>query len=396
MRKANVLILGSGGREHALAWALSRSPGLKKLYAAPGSAGMAALAKPVHIGPLDFAPLESFCHDHCIDLVVVGPEAPLAGGVADALEERGIRVFGPRAAAARLEASKAFAKGFMARHAIPTARHQAFSSFEGARSALPSFGASVVVKADGLAAGKGVRICESRQEAEEALSEFMVKKIHSSAGNAVVLEERLQGREATMMAFCDGRSYRLLPPSQDHKRLLDSDRGPNTGGMGVFAPTPAMTPDLLARIRLEVFDRALSGLQADRLDYRGILYAGLMLTKDGPKVLEFNVRFGDPETQAVLPLLETDLLDLLLATVHGKLSRTDLRWRKASSVCVVLASEGYPEKPKIGRLIEGLDAPMPEGIVFHAGTRKESGGWRTAGGRVLGVTAVAPSLEEAR
>lgn len=394
----NVLLVGSGGREHALAWALRKSPRVEKLYAAPGSAGMASLAEPAAIDPLDFPKLASFCREKSIGLAVVGPEAPLAAGIADALEAAGIRVFGPDKACARLEASKSFAKSFMERHSIPTARHAVHDDPASALKGLEDFPLPVVVKADGLAAGKGVRVCSTRREAESAVSDFMFLRVCADAGRRVVLEEFLEGREATLMAFCDGRTLRELPAGQDHKRLEDGDRGPNTGGMGVFAPTPSLTPDLLERVRREVFERVAAGLAAERLRYRGILYCGLMLTQEGPKVLEFNARFGDPETQAVLPLLETDLLDLMEACLEQRLERVRISVKKASCVCVVLASEGYPERPATGREISGLDDfPAEEGLfAFHSGTRREGGRWLTAGGRVLSVSAVCETLEAAR
>ena len=390
-----VLLVGSGGREHALAWALRRSPRLKELFALPGSDAIAALARPVAGDPLDAEGVAGTCRELSVDLVVVGPEAPLAAGLGDALRARGIPVFGPGRAAARLESSKTFAKSFMERHGIPTARSASFGDPARAREASSRFGFPVVMKADGLAAGKGVRICRDAREAASAIEDFMTLGRLGDSGRTVVLEEFLHGTETTLMGFCDGRSFLALPPSSDHKRLLDGDLGPNTGGMGVLAPTPEATPGLLRRAEKEVVARVLAGLSADGLDYRGILYCGLMLTASGPRVLEFNARFGDPETQAVLPLLTGDLLDLLESSALGDLSGRSVTW-KGASACVVLASQGYPDAPVTGRPIEGLDGVPEDALVFHAGTRRDGSLWKTAGGRVLGVTGLGDSLEQAR
>ena len=392
----NVLLVGSGGREHALAWKLAQSRKLTRLFAAPGSPGIGEYADCVPIAADDHAGLLRFCAESRIAFAVIGPEAPLAAGLADALWAAGVPVFGPKQAAARLESSKAFAKDFMARHGVPAARSAVFTDPAEALKALPAFGLPVVVKADGLAAGKGVRVCATAAEADAAVADFMEGDALGGAGKTLLLEEFLVGRETTLMGFCDGISFLALPPSSDHKRLLDDDKGPNTGGMGVIAPTPEVTPEVLERIRREVTDKVLLGLQADKIDYRGILYCGIILTAAGPKVLEFNVRFGDPETQAVLPLLGSDLLDLMDATVRGNLSRRRLRWSGAS-VTVVLASEGYPGAPRSGRTISGLETETPPDVfLFHAGIKSEQGVWKTAGGRVLGVTAAGGSVAEAR
>jgi len=391
-----VLLIGSGGREHALAWKLTKSRRLSKLYAAPGSAAIRSLAEQAPCSAEDFRSVVGFCASRGIDLVAVGPEAPLAAGLADALRHEGVLVFGPGQAAARLESSKSFAKDFMRRHGIPSAASKTFSDLESARASCHEFGFPVAVKADGLAAGKGVRICRDRGEALAALDAFMKDGLLGESGRTVVVEEFLTGQEMTLMGFCDGETFLSLPPCSDHKRLLDGDLGPNTGGMGVVAPTPGVGTDLLERIRGSVVDRTLAGLRADRLSYCGILYCGLMLTPAGPRVLEFNVRFGDPETQAVLPLMDGDLLELMEAAGRGTLSRHSAPWRGAG-VCVVLASEGYPENPRTGRPISGLDAAAgPDSLVFHAGTSLEDGTWNTRGGRVLGVTGLGQTLEEAR
>ncbi|MFA6093820.1 MAG: phosphoribosylamine--glycine ligase [Elusimicrobiota bacterium] len=395
----NVLLIGSGGREHCLAWALRRSPRLTRLYAAPGSQGMTPLAENAAVDPFDPAALAAFCKERAVGLVVIGPEAPLAAGISDALTAAGVRVFGPNKACASLEASKSRAKEFMRRHEIPTARFAVCSTLQEALAALPSFGPCVVVKADGLAAGKGVIVCRQKGEAESALRAIMKDRVHGDAGRLVVLEELLEGREATLMALLDGKRYLLLPSSQDHKRLSDADQGPNTGGMGAVSPAPSLSPALLAQARREIFDRALAGLQSEGLDYRGVLYAGIMLTPQGPKLLEFNARFGDPETQAVLPLLDEDLLSLLEAAADGRLPERELKVRPGASVCVVLASGGYPEKSSAPETIQGLSpcAQEEDGPwVFHAGTRREKEIWLAGGGRVLGVTALGPNQEEAR
>lgn len=386
-----VLLLGAGGREHALAWALAKSPRLTKLWAAPGSDGIGALAQCVNIDPLDPTAVSAFCVERQINLLVVGPEAPLAAGVADAVRAAGIAVFGPGRAAARLESSKSFAKDFMLRHGLPTARARVGDAAK-ALSAVREFGGRCVVKADGLAAGKGVIVCASLPEAEAA-----VKTIAATvAGSALLVEELLTGPEISMMAMLDGKSYALLPASQDHKRLLEGGLGPNTGGMGALCPAP-IEPALLASIRASIFDRALAGLAHDGLDYRGVLYAGLMLTPEGPKVLEFNARLGDPEAQAVLPLLDADFLKLCLDCAQGALHGDTLKARAGASVAVVIAAEGYPETPKPGAEItpefaDGLD----DILLFHAGTKKKGPRWFAAGGRVLNVVGLGRDLASAR
>ncbi len=393
----NVLLIGSGGREHALAWKLAQSPRLVRLYAAPGSDALAQYAERVDIRADDAPALSAFCKEKVVDLVVVGPEDPLAAGLADALRRAGALVFGPGRSAARLEASKSFAKDFMSRHGVPTARWETHEDPREAKRALDHFPGGVVVKADGLAAGKGVRVCRSRAEAEAALDDILVKRAHGAAGASVVLEELLEGPEVSLMGFCDGKRFLPLSPASDHKRLLDGDQGPNTGGMGVTAPTPHLADAELPHLLKAVVARVLAGLGVDGLEYRGLLYCGLMLTETGPKVLEFNCRFGDPETQAVLPLLDADLLTLCELTAKGALPAEAPGWHGAA-VTVVLASEGYPAAPVAGRQITGLAeaASRPGVLVFHAGTTREEGIWRTSGGRVLGVTGVGADLLEAR
>jgi phosphoribosylamine--glycine ligase len=389
------LLLGSGGREHALAWKLAQSPRLKNLFAAPGSDAMAAWAQNLPIDPADPRAVVQAARDCHAKLVFIGPEAPLAAGVADALREAGIAVFGPGQAVARLESSKVFAKEFMDRHQIPTARWEAFTDSRPARGVVEAMSPPLVVKADGLAAGKGVVVCRSANEALGAVADFMERGTMGAAGRKIVVESCLQGPELSVLAFCDGSQLRLLPFSRDHKRLQDDDQGPNTGGMGAYAPVEldAGTYEAVQR----VLDRVLAGLQAEAMDYRGLLYVGLMLTAEGPKVLEFNCRFGDPETQALLPLLESDLLELALACAEGKLGSAPLRFKSGVCLTVTLASGGYPVSPAAGKPIAGLDAPSPEGVlIFHSGTRKAGGQWVTAGGRVLSVTALGHDVAEAR
>ncbi len=374
-----------------MAWALAKSPRLLKLWAAPGSDGMGTLAEGVPLDPLDPKAVRAFCVENGVELLVVGPEAPLAAGVADAVRAAAIPVFGPDQAGARLESSKAFAKDFMLRHRLPTARARVGGTPE-ALAAIREFGGRCAVKADGLAAGKGVIICATLPEAEAAVKTLAA----TGAGSTLLVEELLTGPEISMMALLDGKTYALLPASQDHKRLLDDDLGPNTGGMGALCPVP-LDAELLAQVRAEVFDRALQGLAADGLDYRGVLYAGLMLTPDGPKVLEFNARLGDPEAQAVLPLLDADFLELCLACARGELRLDRVPALAGACVSVVIAAEGYPQAPQSGAVLtpeaaDGLDGVM----VFHAGTKKEGSCWIATGGRVLNATGLGADLAAAR
>ncbi len=409
--KKRVLVVGSGGREHALAWALARSPQVEHVYVAPGNAGTAWPPNPsagewppragcsrVPVAADDFDRLVAFAKEEAVDLTVVGPENPLAAGIVDAFQAAGLRAFGPTRAAARIEASKAFAKDFMARHAIPTGRYAVFSSYEEALEHLRHVEYEVVVKASGLAAGKGVIVPDSREEAEEALKRIMVERAFGAAGDQVVIEERLRGQEASVLAFTDGHTVVPMPPAQDHKPVFDGDRGPNTGGMGAYAPAPLVTPELLDEIVRTVLRPAVDGLRAEGAPYVGVLYAGLMITRDGPKVLEFNCRFGDPETQVILPLLASDLVDVLEACLNGTLARADVRWRPGAAVTVVAASEGYPGPYPKGRPITGIEEAeaLPGVVVFHAGTARDAEGRLvTAGGRVLNVTAIADDLPQA-
>ncbi|MBI4062243.1 MAG: phosphoribosylamine--glycine ligase [Elusimicrobia bacterium] len=386
-----VLLLGSGGREHAMAWALAKSPKLTKLWAAPGSDGMDASSERAALDPLDARAVAGFCVAENVDLLVVGPEAPLAAGVADAVRAVGVPAFGPGKDGARLESSKAFAEDVLLRHGRPTARARGGGAPE-ARAAAREGRGRCAVKADGLAAGKGVIVCLSAPEAEAAIAALAA----TAAGGTLVVEELLTGPEISMMAMLDGKTYALLPASQDHKRLLDGDLGPNTGGMGALCPVP-LDAALLTKIRAEVFDRALKGLLADGLDYRGVLYAGLMLTPEGPKILEFNARLGDPEAQAVLPLLDVDFLELCLACARGKLRAGDVPARAGACVSVVVAAEGYPRAPKPGAALrpEAADG-LEDVMIFHAGTRRTDGRWLAAGGRVLSVVGTGADLAAAR
>lgn len=385
----NVLVIGGGGREHALAWKLKQSPRVHRLLCAPGNAGTAALAENFAVAAGDLDGLVELARRERVDLVVVGPDDPLAAGLVDRLEAAGLRAFGPRAEAARFESSKSFAKDFMFRHGLPTARSAAFTDFAAACAYAQAQDFPLVIKADGLALGKGVTIAEDYAQAEQALREAMVDGVFGAAGHTVLVEEFLTGREVSVHALVDGRSWLLFPDARDHKRAFDGDRGPNTGGMGTLSPSGRVDDELRARIEREILAPFVRGLQADGLDFRGMLFPGLMLTPAGPKVLEFNARFGDPETQVLLPRLQSDLTVLLEATIDGRLSAVSAEWDARPACCVVMASGGYPGAYERGREITGLDAAAQAGaLVFHAGTRDEGGRCLTAGGRVLGVTAL--------
>jgi phosphoribosylamine--glycine ligase len=393
-----ILLIGSGGREHAIAWKLKQSPLVEELYCAPAGAAIGRIATPAPVDINNHASVAEFCDENGIDLVFVGPEAPLAAGITDMLHGCEIKVFGPTAKGALLESSKSYAKEFMRRYHIPTASYAVCTSPEDAKKKIMEFPEPLVVKADGLASGKGVRVCATRDEAFEALDEMMVDRIFGEAGSRVVIEECLAGREVSALAFCDGKTCLALPPSRDHKRLMDGDIGPNTGGMGAIAPVADVTPEITAQIKSLVFDRFLDGIKGEQIDYRGVIYAGLMLTKDGPKVIEFNCRFGDPETQALMPLLQSDLADTAMACAQGDLGGRTLKIAPGTCACVVLASRGYPLSPKSGQWITGLDANggHPGGLVFHAGTKHNpQHGWETSGGRVLALSCNGPTLKDA-
>jgi len=384
-----VLVVGSGGREHALAWALSRSSQVQEIHIAPGNGGTSELATSVPIAADDIGALTSYARSQRFDLVVIGPEAPLAAGLADALRAEGLRVFGPSANAARIEASKAFSKDLMRDHRIPTADYSVFRDYEAALRYLDGHPAPTVIKADGLAAGKGVMVCHSDEEARQALRLMMRERIFGAAGDAVVIEECLRGQEVSVLAFTDGQTVAPMVLAQDHKAAYDGDKGPNTGGMGCYAPARVLDEAMMRRVLSEVLQPAIDGLRRTGTPYVGALYAGLMVADGDFRVLEFNCRFGDPETQVILPLLETDLATVMVACVEGQLERVALHWSSRACVCVVLASGGYPGSYKSGYEISGLAevAKLQDTTVFHAGTKRQGGRVLTAGGRVLGVTA---------
>ncbi|MBI2433867.1 MAG: phosphoribosylamine--glycine ligase [Candidatus Hydrogenedentes bacterium] len=394
-----VLVIGSGGREHALAWKIAQSEGVEQVFAAPGNPGIARLEKGRCIGitPSAFKDLEAFIAQEGIGLTVVGPEDPLAAGIVDRLSGAGHVVFGPTAAAARLEASKSFAKDFMARHEIPTAEHAVFTTAEPAILYVRKRGLPIVVKADGLAAGKGVTVARTLEDAEQAIWSIMVHRTFGEAGARVVIEDFLEGEEASILAFSDGRTVVAMPSSQDHKAAFDHDQGPNTGGMGAYSPAPVVSREMLPRIEQDILRRCVDGMAADGTPYTGVLYAGLMMTMDGPKVVEFNCRFGDPETQVVLPRMRSDLVPALLACCNGTLDMTPIEYDDGACVTVVMASGGYPGPYEKGKEISGLAEAEadPDVTVFHAGTKHgENGRLLTNGGRVLNVTARGKDLRQ--
>jgi phosphoribosylamine--glycine ligase len=391
-----VLVVGSGAREHALLWKLARSPRRPRLYCAPGNAGTAQLAENVPIPSDDIDALALWADEQAIDLTIVGPEAPLARGIADAFAARGRALFGPSRAAAQIEASKAWAKELLVRHGIPTARATVVADLDAARRALDAFGTPVVVKADGLAAGKGVTVAATRAEAEAAVRACLVERVFGAAGERVVIEECLAGPEVSVLAFVDGERVVPMVPACDYKRVGEGDTGPNTGGMGAYAPPALATPELRARVLREILEPTAAALVAAGRPYRGVLYAGLMVTAEGPKVLEFNCRFGDPETQVILPLLASDLLDIVEAVVAGHLEQVPVRWEAGAACGVVLAARGYPGPYPTGMPIRGLDALPADALVFHAGTRATAEGIVAAGGRVLTVVGQGPDRAAAR
>lgn len=401
-----LLVIGSGGREHALVWKLAQSPRVTRLVCAPGNAGIAAerlasngaAVECVALGAEDLPGLLAWARESKPDLTVVGPDNPLALGIVDLFQREGLRIWGPNQSAARFESSKVFAQEFMDRHGIPTAQSGTFTDFASASRFAATLGGRCAVKADGLALGKGVLICHDMQQADQAIEQILVQKSFGAAGARIVIQELLTGVEVSLHALCDGRTARLFPTSQDHKRALDGDRGPNTGGMGTYSPVPFLSPAELIATGRQILEPWLRGCAAEGIDFRGILYPGLMLTPTGPKVLEFNARFGDPETQVYLTRLENDLVDLLEASVDGTLDRHELKWRDDVAVCVVMASGGYPDKYPKGKPITGIDEAnrIPGVKVFHAGTALQGGTVVTNGGRVLGVTALGPDLIQAR
>lgn len=398
MTQFDILVVGGGGREHALAWALRKSPQTGVLYVAPGNAGTEAIAHNVDISAGDAAALVGFAIENHVDLVVVGPEVPLAMGLVDQMQEANIRAFGPTQSAALIEASKVFSKAFMQEHNIPTATYAEFNSYDAAIRYLDEFNRPVVVKADGLAAGKGVMVCETVAEARAALKSIMLDEQFGAAGHKVIIEERLEGPEVSILAFTDGKTVVTMPPARDHKRAYDNDEGPNTGGMGAFAPPADVFPELVEQIKQDVLQRAVDGMAKRGTPYTGVLYAGLMLTPDGPRTLEFNCRFGDPETQVILPMLETDLVEIMLACVEGRLADIDVHWRDGACATVVMAAPGYPASYPKGLPIQGIDEAeaLQDVMVFHAGTDHDyQRAVVTAGGRVLAVSALGDDLSAA-
>src|SRR5450830_1911924 len=400
-----VLVIGGGGREHALAWKLNQSPKVQKVYVAPGNGGTALDDRLINVPITDVKALREWAQAEKIGLAVVGPEAPLAAGVVDEFRAHGLRVFGPTRAAAQLESSKAFSKAFMKRHGIPTAEYESFTDAALAHAYVDAKGAPIVVKADGLAAGKGVVVAMTAAEAHEAIDFMLLDNklgvVHNDGGARVVIEEFLQGEEASFIVLCDGKNVTALATSQDHKRLLDGDEGPNTGGMGAYSPAPVVTADVHARAMREIILPTIRGMEKDGIPYTGFLYAGLMIDANGhPKTLEFNCRMGDPETQPILTRLKTDLVDVLLASTHsgphGKLDHIELQWDRRTALGVVLAAHGYPVRPRTGDVITGLPKEESDVVVFHAGTVKQADAIMTSGGRVLCVTALADNVRQAQ
>ena len=393
-----VLVVGSGGREHVLIWKIKQSPHVSEIFCAPGNGGIASDAKCVDIQATDIDGLLKFAKDQGVEFTIVGPEAPLAAGIVDAFEAKKMKIFGPSKAAAQLEGSKVFAKQFMKRCNIPTASFKVFDDLNKAKSFLTKAEHPIVIKADGLAAGKGVIICNDLNQSMEAVDQIMQDKVFKEAGNQIVIEECLIGEEASILAISDGENYCILDASQDHKRIFDDDLGPNTGGMGAYCPAPVITEELKTQIEARVIEPAIRGMRREGIPFKGVLYAGLILTQDGPMTLEFNVRFGDPEAQAVLPRLKNDLMELMAASCDGRLNDIELIWDKRTCICVVMSSGGYPGAYKTGYEIKGLEqfaTPTADTLVFHAGTKQENGKIVTSGGRVLGVTSFGQTIEKA-
>jgi phosphoribosylamine--glycine ligase len=396
-----ILVIGGGGREHALAWKLAQSPKVQQVYVAPGNGGTARAHAIKNLPITDLAALRDWALQEKIGLTVVGPEQPLAAGVVDDFRAHGLRIFGPTRAAAQLESSKAFSKDFMKRHGIPTAAYETFSDAAAAHAYVERMGAPIVVKADGLAAGKGVVVAATLEQAHAAIDDMLggnaLGVAHNAGGARVVIEEFLQGEEASFIVLCDGKNVATLAPIQDHKRLLDGDQGPNTGGMGAYSPAPVVTPEVHARAMRDIILPTVRGMDKDGIPFTGFLYAGLMIDAQGkPRTLEFNARLGDPETQPIMMRLKSDLAEALLAAVNGKLNEVELQWSRRAALGVVMAASGYPQNPKKGDVITGLPQPAEDAVVFHAGTVAEDGQIKTAGGRVLCVTALADSIKLAQ
>ena len=393
-----ILIVGSGGREHAIAWKVAQSPKVDKIYCAPGNAGISEYAECVDIGAMEFDKLVAFAKEKQIDLTVVGMDDPLVGGIVDAFEAEGLRVFGPRKNAAILEGSKAFSKDLMKKYDIPTAAYENFDDPQKALEYLETADMPIVLKADGLALGKGVLICNTLEEAREGVQSIMMDKKFGTAGNKMVIEEFMTGREVSVLSFVDGKNIRIMTSSQDHKRAMDGDQGLNTGGMGTFSPSPFYTDEVDEFCKKYIYQKTVDAMVAEGREFKGVIFFGLMLTPKGPKVLEYNARFGDPETQVVLPRMKNDIIDVMNACIDGKLDEINLQFEDNAAVCVVLASDGYPEHYEKGKVITGFEKfDGKDGYyVFHAGTKLTDEGIVTNGGRVLGVTAKGKDLKEAR
>lgn len=391
-----ILVIGGGGREHTLVWKISQSPLVRKIYCAPGNAGISSLAECLPISPTHLSQLARFAKNNEIDLTVVGPEVPLVEGIVDEFQAQGLRIFGPSKEAAQIEGSKAFAKDFMKKYGIPTADYRIFEDRDQAVNYVRKSEVPLVVKADGLAAGKGSIVCHTHQEALAAIDKIMVQRVFGESGNKVVIEEYLKGEEASVLALTDGSSLHYFSPAQDHKPVYDGDKGPNTGGMGAYAPAPVVDPLMMEEVKHKIFEPAIRGMASEGWTYRGVLYAGLMITEEGPKVLEFNCRFGDPESQVTLPLMKSDLVEAMVAVIEGRLSDFRMELLEKWAVCVVMASGGYPGHYEKGKQILGLDRDWSEDIlIFHAGTKFKDGKIITDGGRVLGVTALGENVRSA-
>lgn len=390
-----ILVVGGGGREHAICWKLSNEKNVEKIYCAPGNPGIAEVAECVNIGDSDIDKLAKFAKENEIDITVVGPEVPLVMGITDVFESQGLKVFGPNKKCARLEGSKAFSKDFMTRHNLPTAKYKEYTNIDKAIDDIDEFGYPVVIKADGLAAGKGVIISENREDAIKTLKEMMNDKKFGTAGEKIVIEEFLSGIETSILAFVDNETIIPMVSAKDHKKVNDGETGLNTGGMGTFSPSEIYTYELSKEIKENILDKTLKGFQEDNLDFKGILFVGLMITKDGPKILEYNVRFGDPETQSVLFRLETDLSEIISAVINNKLKDIDIKYSDDSAICVMLTSGGYPESYEKGKLITGLDNLDKDIVVFHSGTKLLDNKLVTNGGRVISITAKGKTVKEA-
>jgi len=391
----NILVIGGGGREHAIVKAIAKSPRADKIWCAPGNGGISDTAECVNIAATDIDGMLAFAKANPVDFVMVAPDDPLALGMVDAFEAAGYRVFGPRKNAAIIESSKVFSKNLMKKYGIPTAKYETFTDMDSALAYIRAEGAPIVVKADGLALGKGVVVAQSVEEAEEAVKRIMGDKFFGDAGNALVIEECMTGNEVTVLAFTDGKAIVPMLPSRDHKRAFDGDKGPNTGGMGAFCPVPDFTPELMERCKREIFRPTIDAMAKEGRPFKGVIYFGLMLTPQGPKVVEYNARFGDPEAQPILSMLETDILDIFEAVCDEKLDELDIRWKKGAACCVVIASGGYPTAYQKGYEIAGLEDVPADITVYHAGTAKKDGKYYTNGGRVLGVTATAEDITAA-